>query len=60
MACPPLPPLPELLRSFKDFRLMINGAILVLIVLFLPRGLWDPLRMRQWWRRRRSASGTGS
>lgn len=52
--------LPELLRSFKDFRLMINGAILVLIVLFLPRGLWDPLRMRQWWRGRRSASGNGS
>jgi branched-chain amino acid transport system permease protein len=40
--------LPELLRSFKDFRLMLNGAILVVIVLFLPRGLWDPLRFRQW------------
>ena len=40
--------LPELLRSFKSFRLMINGAILVLIVLFLPKGIWDPLRLRQW------------
>lgn len=38
--------LPELLRSFKDFRTMINGAILVLIVLFLPKGLWDPQRLR--------------
>ncbi|MBC7444036.1 MAG: branched-chain amino acid ABC transporter permease [Polaromonas sp.] len=40
--------LPELLRSFKDFRLVVNGFILVLIVLFLPRGIWDPARIRQW------------
>ena len=40
--------LPELLRSFRDFRTMMNGAILVVIVLFLPRGLWDPQRWRQW------------
>jgi branched-chain amino acid transport system permease protein len=40
--------LPELLRSFKDFRMMVNGVILVLIVLFLPKGLWDPARFRQW------------
>jgi branched-chain amino acid transport system permease protein len=46
--------LPELLRAFKDFRTMLNGAILVVIVLFLPRGLWDPLRIRQWWARRKS------
>jgi branched-chain amino acid transport system permease protein len=26
----------------------MNGAILVLIVLFLPKGLWDPQRVRQW------------
>ncbi|MBA2675967.1 branched-chain amino acid ABC transporter permease [Ramlibacter sp.] len=39
--------LPELLRGFKDFRTMINGAILVVIVLFLPKGLWDPQRVRQ-------------
>jgi branched-chain amino acid transport system permease protein len=43
--------LPELLRSFKDFRTMINGLILVLIVLFLPNGLWDPARLRQWRRK---------
>ena len=43
--------LPELLRGLKDFRTMTNGVILVLIVLFLPKGLWDPLRMRQWFRR---------
>ena len=40
--------LPELLRSFKDFRLVVNGFILVLIVLFLPKGIWDPSRFRQW------------
>ena len=43
--------LPELLRSFRDFRAMMNGAILVLIVLFLPKGLWDPKRIRQWFGR---------
>jgi len=47
--------LPELLRSFKHFRLMINGIILVLIVLFLPKGIWDPQRLRQWGKRLRSA-----
>jgi branched-chain amino acid transport system permease protein len=38
--------LPELLRSLRDFRLVINGLILVVIVLFLPRGIWDPQRFR--------------
>ena len=40
--------LPEMLRSFKDFRLVVNGVILVLIVLFLPKGIWDPSRFRSW------------
>ena len=48
--------LPELLRALQQFRLVINGLILVLIVLFLPRGIWDVARFRQWrddgWRRR--------
>ena len=47
--------LPEVLRSFKDFRLVVNGFILVLIVLFLPKGIWDPARFRhlfgQWFGR---------
>lgn len=38
--------LPELLRFLQDYRLAVNGAILVLVVLFLPNGLWDPRRMR--------------
>jgi branched-chain amino acid transport system permease protein len=38
--------LPELLRGLADFRSVVNGLILVVIVLFLPRGLWDPARLR--------------
>ncbi len=38
--------LPELLRSLRDFRLVVNGLILVVIVLFLPKGIWDPQRFR--------------
>jgi branched-chain amino acid transport system permease protein len=34
--------LPEALRSFKDYRAVFNGLILVVIVLFLPKGLWNP------------------
>lgn len=53
--------LPELLRGFKDFRTMINGAILVVIVLFLPKGLWDPQRFRQLLRvRPRAAAKVGA
>lgn len=40
--------LPELLRMFHDFRLLFNGLILILIVLFLPKGVWDPARLRSW------------
>ena len=43
--------LPELLRNFRDFRTMMNGAILVVIVLFLPKGLWDPQRFKSWFKR---------
>lgn len=38
--------LPELLRGLSDARLVVNGVIIVLVVLFLPRGLL-PLRMRR-------------
>jgi branched-chain amino acid transport system permease protein len=43
--------LPEALRGFSDFRLVANGLILVLIVLFLPQGIWDPARLGAWARR---------
>ncbi|MDB5817868.1 MAG: hypothetical protein JWQ11_1508 [Rhizobacter sp.] len=47
--------LPELLRGFKDFRHVINGLILVIITLFLPKGLWDPMQFRRWFGRRPAA-----
>ena len=40
--------LPELLRFLHDYRLAVNGIILVLVVLFLPTGLWDSRRIRTW------------
>ncbi len=40
--------LPELLRFLHDYRGIVNGAILVLVVLFLPTGIWDPQRIRAW------------
>ncbi|CAK0777119.1 membrane hypothetical protein [uncultured Gammaproteobacteria bacterium] len=36
--------LPEVLRPLSDFRLVFNGLIIVLVVMFLPRGL-VPWRM---------------
>ena len=42
--------LPEVLRSLRDFRLVVNGLILVLIVLFLPKGIFDPQRFRRWFK----------
>ncbi len=38
--------LPELLRGFSDVRLVLNGVIIVLAVLFLPNGLLA-VRMRR-------------
>ena len=48
--------LPELLRGLGGFRLVVNGLVLVLIVLFLPKGIWDPVRMRQWFGRKGEAA----
>jgi branched-chain amino acid transport system permease protein len=47
--------LPELLRSLHDFRSLVNGAILVLVVLFLPKGIWEPRRIRAWCKRLKGA-----
>ena len=38
--------LPELLRDVSDFRLVLNGLIIVVAVLFLPNGLFA-MRMRR-------------
>ncbi|HEX7638853.1 MAG TPA: branched-chain amino acid ABC transporter permease [Burkholderiaceae bacterium] len=49
--------LPELLRFLQDWRGVFNGLVLVLIVLFMPKGLWNPawLRRAAGLRRRRGA-----
>jgi branched-chain amino acid transport system permease protein len=39
--------LPELLRAFGDFRLVLYGAALTLVVLFMPGGLAVPCQDRQ-------------
>jgi branched-chain amino acid transport system permease protein len=49
--------LPEILRPFRDYRLAINGLILILVVLYLPNGIWDPRRIRAFWQRRKARKG---
>ncbi len=48
--------LPEALRQLKDYRLAVNGLILVLVVLYLPKGLWNPRGIRAFLQRRHSDS----
>ncbi len=40
--------LPEALRDFNSYRSVVNGLILVLVILYLPKGIWDPRRIRTW------------
>jgi len=49
--------LPELLRFLNDYRGAVNGIILILVVLFLPRGLWDPQRFKAGFGRRPDTAG---
>jgi branched-chain amino acid transport system permease protein len=37
--------LPEVLRGLGHYRALINGAILILIMLYSPKGIWDLLRL---------------
>ncbi len=46
--------LPEVLRQFKEFRLALNGLILIVVVLYLPNGIWDPRRIHAFWQRRKA------
>ncbi|MGH7798200.1 MAG: branched-chain amino acid ABC transporter permease [Candidatus Binatia bacterium] len=36
--------LPELLRGLGHYRPLINGVVLIVIILYSPRGVWDLLR----------------
>jgi branched-chain amino acid transport system permease protein len=37
--------LPELLRGLGHFRPLINGLILIVVILYSPKGLWDLARL---------------
>lgn len=45
--------LPEVLRSLKDYRLAVNGLVLILVVIYLPNGIWD----RRIFKRRKKTLG---
>ncbi len=45
--------LPELARPLSDNRFLLQGALLILVITFLPQGIVDGLR------RRRAAAGSG-
>ena len=49
--------LPEYLRIAKELRLVIFGAILLVITLFAPKGVAGiPTMLRDWLKRKRDAS----
>jgi branched-chain amino acid transport system permease protein len=50
--------LPEIMRGMKDFRLAANGLILIIVILYLPKGIWAPSRIRNW-RRRQTENTSG-
>jgi branched-chain amino acid transport system permease protein len=37
--------LPELLRGLGHYRPLINGVILIVIILYSPKGIWDLTRL---------------
>jgi branched-chain amino acid transport system permease protein len=49
--------LPEALREFNAYRTVLNGLILVLVILYLPKGIWDPRRIRGFWQQNKHAAG---
>ncbi|WP_025745760.1 branched-chain amino acid ABC transporter permease [Kallotenue papyrolyticum] len=44
--------LPEVLRGLQERRDIVNGLIIMLAIIYLPRGLADPHFWRRWWPRR--------
>jgi branched-chain amino acid transport system permease protein len=45
--------LPELLRAFKDFDILIYGVILMAILLFMPEGIFKGLTLSVIWMRKK-------
>ena len=48
--------LPEILRGLGHYRPLINGVILIVIIIYSPRGIWDLLRSFRWSARARAAN----
>ncbi len=48
--------LPELIRPLADARLLLQGLLLILVIIFLPQGIVDSLNHR--WKLRRVTNGT--
>jgi branched-chain amino acid transport system permease protein len=45
--------LPELLRQFREYRGIVNGAVLLVVIVYLPGGLVNPAGWTRMWRRLR-------
>lgn len=45
--------LPEILREFKQYRGIVNGTILLLVIVYLPGGLVNPAGWQRAWKRLR-------
>lgn len=45
--------LPEIFHELKEFLLAFNGFILVVVILYLPNGIWDMRRLRAFMQRRK-------
>jgi branched-chain amino acid transport system permease protein len=50
--------LPELFRAFEDYRMVVLGALLMLCIIYLPKGVADTLIAR--FRQRRIGRATAS
>jgi branched-chain amino acid transport system permease protein len=51
--------LPEILREFKQYRGIVNGTILLLVIVYLPGGLINPAGWSRLWKRLRQSPEAG-
>ncbi len=51
--------LPEILRDFKQYRGIVNGSILLLVIVYLPGGLVNPAGWSRLWKRLRQSPEAG-
>ncbi|MDR1077118.1 MAG: hypothetical protein LBL55_00335, partial [Propionibacteriaceae bacterium] len=50
---------PEFLRGVSDWRYLLFGLLLILVMIFRPAGLWPATSLLPWSRDRRLKAGTG-